>query len=119
MSGSGVVSKVPSVLAERDDERAGLVPDAEFANRVAGGCARCADLDLGELEVGPGGGRDGVEERRHLRLQHEIRHHLPGRRVRQDDAVGAREHELSLGVVSLARATIARSGRADRAERTT
>ena len=86
------------MLAERDDERTGLVPDAELSNRPARGRARFSDFDLGELQVRPDGGGHRVEERGHLRPQHEIRHHLPGRRIRKNNAVSPREHELSLGI---------------------
>ncbi len=86
------------MLAERDDERTGLVPDAKFSNRPTRGRARFSDFDLGQLQVRPDGGGHRVEERGHLGPQHEIRHHLPGRRIRKDNAVGPREHELSLGI---------------------
>ena len=52
VSGSGVVSKRAVALAQRDDERARLVPDAQVADRPPGRRARLADLDLGELQVG-------------------------------------------------------------------
>ncbi len=58
-----------------------------------------AYLDLGHVEIGAGGGRHGVEERGHLRLEHEVRHRAPGGRVRQHDAIGAGEHQLLLGVL--------------------
>ena len=72
--------------------------DAELADRPPRSRARPAHLDLGELEVGPGRSGHGVEERGHLRLEHEVRHHLSRRGVREHNPVGAGEGQLPLGV---------------------
>ena len=85
-------------LAQGDHDRSGLVADAELADRPSRRRARPAHLDLGELEVGAGSRRHGVEERGHLWLEHEVRHHLARGRVRKHDAVRAGEDQLPLGV---------------------
>ena len=116
-SGSGVVSNVPSALAQRDDDRARLVPDADLADRPPAARARLVDLDLRHVQVGAGRGRHGVEERGHLRLQHEIRHRAARRRC---TACTTRSAPASMSFRSAsssdARATIWMSGRAERAE---
>ena len=56
------------------------------------------DLDLLEAQVGAAVRGDDLEERRHLRLERELRHLDAGGRVRPHDAVGAGERELALGL---------------------
>ncbi len=96
VSGSGVVSKVPSGL--RSATTIAPVSWRIRSSRIvrSGGGRRRAHLDLGELEVRAGRGRDDVEEGGHLRLEHEVRHHLARGRVRKHDPVGARELQLAL-----------------------
>src|SRR4051812_1492268 len=56
-------------LAQRDDDRAGLVADAEVANRLAGVGARVTYFDLRQLEVRARRGHHRVDEGGDLRFE--------------------------------------------------
>src|SRR6266540_2198816 len=89
----------PVLLPEGDDERAGFLADVDVLDRLAGLAAGLRDLDLLEAQVSARRSRDHVDERGHLRLEDEVRHHSPRRRVRLDDAVRPCELELPARVL--------------------
>ena len=80
------------------DVGAGPLLHAQLAERLAGLPGAAPHLDLLDRQVAARR-RDDVEERRHLRLDQQVRHHAAGDRVRRHDAVGARESDLFLGLL--------------------
>jgi hypothetical protein len=85
-------------LAQRNDDRARLVPHADVADRLARLQAGAVHDDLRHVQVRAGRGRDRVQERRHLRLEDEVRHRAARGRVREDHAIGPGDLELLRGV---------------------
>ena len=87
-------------LAQRDDDRA-----RSRAGRGSRGssCPRSRTSSCTSISAmcrsGPVAVVTASRNDSHLRLQHEVRHRAAGGRVRHDDAVGAREQELLLGVL--------------------
>ena len=110
-SGFGVTSKVPSLF--RSAMITAPVVLRTRSSRIVRPASRAVgrDLDLLEAKIRPGVPADELEERRHLRLERQLRHLGSRRGIRLHDAVGAGQHELPLRLASSRRARRS-SGRA-------